>query len=97
MIDAAILGTASFAVSLFSQMMPRLSEVRAAGPGSTIAADVRTGELAASALIMGVGAFAAWMLKDPTALYVALFFAAMLVAVYEITLNMNRPFEKKAA
>lgn len=94
MIDGAILGVAGFASGIFSTMMPKLSEIRAnQEAGSSTAADTRTGEIAASTLIIGVGAISAYFAKDGAPLYLAVLIVVLMVAVYEWTLRANRPFE----
>lgn len=83
-------------IQAFNSLLPRLSEVRKADPVNNpdIAADVRMGEVAASALTMGVGMIASSLTQSPLPAITGLVMALILVAVYESALRSDKPFER---
>lgn len=83
-------------ISSFTTFLPPLAEVRKAGPDDAdIAGDVRLGEIAASAVAIGVGAIASSLLGDPTPTLIAALVAFALILVYETALRGNRPMDPK--
>lgn len=75
-------------VGSFQFFLPRLAEVRKAGPGDrSMWSDVRVGEVAAVALSVGMGAIMATLTKSPLPLYCGVMIALVLVCVYEYTLR----------
>lgn len=84
-------------ISSFTTFLPPLSDVRKAGPDDAdMAGDVRLGEIAATALAVGVGAIASSLLGDPTPTVIALLVALALIVVYETALRGNRPMQPRA-
>lgn len=81
----------------FSTFLPRLSEVRKANAGAEpeIIGDVRLGEVAATAIALGVGAIASALSKSPVPMYAAAFIALVLIVVYETALRGDRLFEPR--
>lgn len=94
--SALSLVSMSQAVTSFYAIMPRISEVRAAGPDSTIGADVRAGELVAGSLVLGMGAILAVLAKSRMPLAIAGMTVAVFVITYEWLLRANAPFERSA-
>lgn len=82
-------------IQAFATLLPKLSDVRKADPvrNPDIAADVRMGEIGASALTMGVGVIASSLTQSPLPAVTGLVMAAILIAVYESALRSDRPFE----
>lgn len=100
MSDAAMFGPAVLSVtqgiSAFTTFLPRFTDVRRADPlnNPDVAADVRMGELAATALTMGVGVIASSLTQSAVPAVTALLVCALLVFLYESTLRTDRPMER---
>lgn len=98
-----VFGPASLAagqtLSSFMAFLPRLSEVRKANADtdSDLVGDVRLGEVAASAIAIGVGVIASSLSKSPVPMYAAAFVALILIVVYEIALRGDRVMEPKGS
>lgn len=96
-----MLGPASLTVTqgivAYSMFLPRFTDVRRNNPADNpdFAGDVRTGEVAATALTLGVGAIASYYTGSPAPVMTALFVAAVMIFVYESTLRSRAPFEGK--
>ena len=81
-------------ISSFQSFLPSLSDVRKASPDdSDIAGDVRLGEIAATALAVGIGAIASSLVGDPTPAVISAIMAVALICVYETALRGNRPMD----
>jgi hypothetical protein len=79
----------------FYQMLPPISEVRKRSTGEPeFAADVRMGEVMASAIAIGIGGIASSLSGSPLPAMVSVLFAGGLVIMYETTLKADRPLEK---
>src|SRR4051812_29515316 len=82
----------SLSISQFQSMLPPIAEVRKASPtDNDMAGDVRLGEIAASALAIGVGAIASSLLGDPLPVLISSFVAIGLIVIYEQALRRDRP------
>lgn len=80
------------ALGSFNSFLPPLTEIRKHTPTDVVfVKDVRSGEIAAVVVTMGVGAVMSSLTKDPTPAIVALVISVGLVGVYEWTLRQNRP------
>lgn len=96
-----MLGPASLTVTqgivAYSMFLPRFTDVRRNNPADNpdFAGDVRTGEVAATALTLGVGAIASYYTGSPAPVMTALFVAVIMVVMYESTLRSTAPFEAK--
>lgn len=94
-----VFGPATLAVTqgitAFNSMLPKISEVRKNHPADNpdFAADVRMGEIAASALTLGVGCIASSLTGSPAPTIVAALTCLVLIILYESTLRANRPLE----
>lgn len=94
-----MLGPATFCVTqgvvAYSLFLPKFTDVRRNNPldHPDFAGDVRTGEVAATAVTLGVGAIASYYTGSPAPMATALFIAFIMVATYEFTLRANAPFE----
>jgi hypothetical protein len=98
--DPAIYGASILGVtqgfSAFIAFMPKLSEIRkASGTDIDMTADVRMAEVASCVITIGVGVVSSSLTGSPTPAIVAVLVSLVLVAMYESTLNMERPFEPK--
>jgi hypothetical protein len=83
-------------ISSFGNFLPSLSEIRKADPNDPdIAGDVRLGEIAASALAIGVGAIAGSLLGSPVPTFIAALTAIALIVIYENALRRNRPMDPR--
>lgn len=100
MVSGEIIGPATLSISqgiaAFFTFLPRLSEVRKATPEENpeLAADVRIGEVAATAVCVGVGVITSSLTGSPVPAFVAVVVALVLIGVYETTLNTD-PVERK--
>lgn len=95
-----VFGPASLAagqtLSTFTTFLPRLSEVRkAAADDPDMAGDVRLGEVAASAISIGIGVIASSLSGSPIPMYACAFIAVILIVVYESALNGNNILSPK--
>lgn len=92
-VDPSIIGPSTLAltqaVGSFNAFLPKLSDVRKAHPETdpSLTNDVRTGEVAAVALTVGVGAIASSLTGSPVPTVVAVVAAVGLVIMYEATLR----------
>lgn len=80
---------ASMSLGAFGMMMPKLSDVRAAGPGSSTAADLRMGEFAAAAIVLAIGAIVTVYGGNKGAIKVALIIVVLMAVIYEIALRID--------
>lgn len=78
-------------IGAFGTFMPKFTDIRAAHPSTNpeLAADVRMGEVAASAITIGVGAIASSLTGSPAPMIVGILTALVLVSVYEGALNAD--------
>lgn len=96
-----MLGPASLTVTqgivAFSMFLPRFTDIRRNNPDDNpdFAGDVRTGEVAAAALTLGVGAIASYYTGSPAPVMTGLFVTLVMIFVYESTLRSRAPFESK--
>lgn len=103
MVDPNLIGPSTLAISQavgsFNAFLPKLADIRKANPehDPSFAADVRTGELAAVALTVGVGAIVSSLTNSPVPVTVGVITALGLVILYETTLKADRPMERKTA
>lgn len=101
MADAAMFGPASMAVTqgigAFNIFLPKFTDVRKNNPADNpdFAGDVRTGEVAACIVTLGVGGIASYFTGSPEPMVTALFICIVLVVLYESTLRSTAPFEGK--
>lgn len=79
---AALLAVTS-SVSIFHSMLPSFADVRKSTGEVGIANDVRAGELASSALVVGLGATATALVNSPIPLVASIVSVLILIAVYE--------------
>lgn len=94
------LGPASLAagqaLSSFTTFLPRLSDVRKArsdDPG--MIGDVRLGEIAASAVTLGIGVIASSLSGSNAPMIAAIIVAGILISVYEAALRGDDLFSPK--
>ena len=103
MVDGSLIGPSTLAISQavgsFNAFLPKLTDIRKANPNDdpSFAADVRTGEVAAVALTIGVGAIVSSLTQSSVPVTVGLITAVGLVILYESTLRADRPMERKTA
>lgn len=100
-VDAGLIGPSTLAltqaVGSFNTFLPKLSEIRkSTGDDPAFVNDVRTGEIAAVALTVGVGAVVSSLTGSPVPTVVAVLASLGLVVMYETTLR-SIPSEQKAA
>lgn len=78
-------------ISGFASFLPRLSEVRKANAetDTDMVGDVRLGEVAATAVSLGMGVIASSLTRSPIPMYAGAFVAIMLIIVYESALRGN--------
>lgn len=83
------------ALTSFATFLPRLSDVRKANAATDtdMTADVRLGEVAATAITIGVGVIASSLSGSPVPMYAAAFVALILIVVYECALRGDNLFE----
>jgi hypothetical protein len=81
-------------LTAFYQMLPPISEVRKHSIDEPeFAADVRIGEVMASAITIGIGGIASSLSGSSVPALVSVLFAAGLIGIYEMTLRSTRPLE----
>jgi hypothetical protein len=90
------LGAATIAlgqtVGAFQFFLPRLSDVRKSTMDDVdMVGDVRMGEVAASALCIGIGAMVSSLSGSPYPALVSVLTAGVLVVLYETALRGNKP------
>lgn len=79
--------TVATSLSTFTALLPDLSAVRLANPKDSVANDVHTGEIVASALTITVGLTASILGKETMPAVAAILCAATLVSMYEYVLS----------
>jgi hypothetical protein len=96
MLGPTMLGV-SQAIGSFQAFLPKLSEIRKADPATQpeFAADVRMGEVAATAITMGVGLIVSSATKSPAPVTISFLMCLFLVFLFESTLRAERPMEKR--
>jgi hypothetical protein len=78
------------AVTIFHQFLPPLTDVRKTSMDDVSGRlDVRIGEIASAALVVGVGAILAYMVKTKEPFVVSIITAIGLVGIYEYVLRCN--------
>lgn len=92
MANPEALGPASLAlgntVNSFGVFLPKLTEVRRAGPGDpTMERDVRLGQIGAVSVAMGFGIIMSSLSGNPIPVYVSFFMSAIIVGLYEKALR----------
>lgn len=90
--DAAAVGTLAMtqAVAAFTFFLPKITDVRKASIADAEAiADIRTGEVAALVVSLGVGAICSSLSGSTMPVAIALVMAVIIIAVYETTLRKN--------
>ena len=97
-VDPNVIGPSTLAItqaiSAFNTFLPPLSDVRKHDTTDTeFAADVRLGEIAATALTIGVGAVVTALTGSNVPVLIAALLAGGLVWLYESTLRIVRPLE----
>jgi len=84
-------------VGAFQFFLPRLSDVRKADVDTDpdMAGDVRLGEIAASALTLGIGIMVSSLSGSPYPAYVSVLMCLILICVYESALKAHLPLQPK--
>lgn len=90
---AALIGVSS-SVSVFNSLLPPFSEVRKSVGELDMVNDVRMGEIASFALVVGIGVTATMLTKSPIPAIVSVVSAVALVMMYEAALQTT-PREMK--
>lgn len=86
-VGPALLGVTS-ALTAFNSFLPHISEVRAHTPNDAdFAGDVRLGELAAGAFVLGFGAIATSLTGSMAPTYISVIMTIALVGLYELALR----------
>lgn len=86
------------AVGAFQFFLPKLSEVRrASNDDADMAGDVRMGEVAASALCIGIGAMVSSLSGSAYPAIVSVAVMLVIIALYETALRGNKPLNPKGA
>lgn len=76
------------AVSVFNAFLPPLTDVRRSSMGDRSALlDVRVGEIAAAAMVLGIGAVLSTLVGNHRPLLVSMAGALGMIGVYEFTLR----------
>lgn len=79
------------AVAAFFTVMPKFSEVRRADPDHDfeLKMDVRTGEISASVISLGIGGILAYYYRSPVPVYAASAIGIIIAVVYELALRQK--------
>lgn len=82
----------------FNIFLPRFTDVRRNNPKDNpdFAGDVRTGEVAAAVVTLGIGLMASYLTNSRMPMVAALFICLVLIALYESVLRANNPLEARA-
>lgn len=97
-----VLGPATIAigqsVGAFQFFLPRLSDVRKSDVDSDpdMAGDVRLGEVAASALTLGIGIMVSSLSGSAYPAYVSVLMCLILICVYETALKAHMPLQPRS-
>lgn len=85
--------TIAQAITAFNSFLPDIAEIRRANAhlDTETAADIRTAEVSASLLVIGVGALLSGLTQNKWPFIVALLLSLFLTAMYEYILT-GRPF-----
>lgn len=85
------------ALTAFNTFLPDLAEIRKADPQIDFdtVAHLRLGEVAAGGIVIGLGAIASALTKEPAPAMIALIAAAGMIFLYEMTLRAHTPFVPK--
>lgn len=83
-------------IGVFDSLLPQFSDVRKSLGEPDMANDVRMGEVAAFALVVGIGVTATVLTRSPIPATVSILSAAVLVIMYEAALQTT-PKEMKHA
>lgn len=82
----AVLLSVTSSVGVFTAILPPLSDVRKAVGNADMTADVRMGEAAAGALVVGIGLVGSSLSNSPVPAMASVVFAGVLVCLYESVL-----------
>lgn len=87
---SATLLSVTNSVVVFTSLLPPFADVRKASPGDhDMRNDVRLGEAAASALVIGVGIVASGVSGSPAPTIISVIAAIVLVSMYESVLKTH--------
>lgn len=92
-VDPGLLGPATLGitqgVSVFMTLLPNISTVRKSDPYNNpeVAADVRVGEIAASAINIGIGVIVTNLTGSPVPVVVSAIVSLILICLYESVLR----------
>lgn len=92
-----ILIPATVGIGAFAAFMPHLSELRRCDGSFNreLVADVRMAESAGIGVTIAVGALVAILMREWYPMWIAVLTCAGMIALFEYTLNANRPFSKE--
>lgn len=85
-ISSSLMGVTT-SVGIFTAFLPKINEIRHTPPTSEEAKGIRTGEIAATALTVAIGATASTLVKSPYPVALSLASALAMVCMYEMILN----------
>lgn len=91
---SASLLSVTTSVTVFTALLPPFGEVRKAVGNEDLTNDVRMGEIAASALVIGIGISASAFTHSPVPTLASVGFCAVLIGIYEAVLA-SQPKEMK--
>ena len=87
--SSAALLSVTQSVVVFTALLPPFSDVRKSSGDVDMVNDVRIGEAASAALVVGIGLMASSLVKSPVPAMVAVVSAGALVLMYESALQAN--------
>lgn len=82
----AVLLSVTSSVGVFTAILPPLADVRKSVGNADMVNDVRMGEAAAAALVIGIGLVGSSLTKSPVPAMASVVFAGVLVCLYESVL-----------
>jgi hypothetical protein len=89
-VQGAVFLSVSSAIGTFTSLLPSIQDVRKASKNDADArTDVRLGEIASTALVIGIGIVASSVAESPIPAMAGILTALALVALYESILTMN--------
>lgn len=93
---SAVLLSVTASVGVFTALLPEFTDVRKSVGNESMTNDVRLGEIASAALVVGIGLLASSVTDSPAPAIASVVCAAVLVVMYETVLQ-SKPTEKGTA
>lgn len=95
-VNPEIIGPTTLAITqsvgLFQGLLPKFTDVKKGSPNDQeFCTDVRMGEIAATALTVGIGVIVSGLTGSPVPAFISVLMCAILIVMYERALNYRSP------